>query len=184
MAEHLPSLDKVLAAIPRSTSNGRAHAVLSMCGVGLCVPHSPHITQPRLPWEVQKCTRKDAVQHTLAGSSVPLTSETHPGLRTVTLKPTASYGQTFVETVDCCLVEQGHRGPETLTICSLRSDILGAQNGSEEVTVGSGLHPRTSSPPATTSSLAVAVEEEGSIAQVLRGLTAMVTSHSADATGM
>lgn len=123
MAEHLPSLDKVLAAIPRSTSNGRAHAVLSMCGVGLCVPHSPHITQPRLPWEVQKCTRKDAVQHTLAGSSVPLTSETHAGLRTVTLKPTASYGQTFVET-DCCLVEQGHRGPETLTICSLRSDIL------------------------------------------------------------
>lgn len=128
--------------------------------------------------------KKDAVQHTLAGSSVPRTSETHPGLRTVTLKPTASYGQTFVGTVDCCVVEQGHRWPETLTICSLRSGILGAQNGSEEVTMGSGLHPRTSSPSVSTSSLVAAVEEEGSIAQVPRGLTSMVTSHSADATGM
>lgn len=128
--------------------------------------------------------KKDTVQHTLAGSSVPRTSETHPGLRAVTLKPTASYGQTFMETVNCCVVELGHRWSESLTICSLRSGILGAQNGSGEVTVGSGLHPRTSSPSATTSSLVVAVEEEGSIAQVPRGLTAMVTSHSADATWM
>ena len=126
--------------------------------------------------------KKDTVQHTLAGSSVPRTSETHPGLRTVTLKPMASYGQTFVGTVDCCVVEQGHRWPETLTICSLRSSILGAQNGSEEVTVGSGLHPRTSNPSVTTSSLVVAVEEEGSIAQVPRGVTALGTSLSADAT--
>lgn len=44
--------------------------------------------------------------------------------------------------------------------------------------------PRTSSPSVTTGSLVVAVEEEGSIAQVPRGLTSMVTSHSSDATGM